>query len=72
MQLEPVEILGRHMPDGQIVSYTRLPTVVVTGSSSAASLACASSAGNHAAERHAAPFNTRSPLVRVSSSRIHS
>jgi hypothetical protein len=33
VQLERVEILGRHMPDGQVVSVTRLPTVVITGRS---------------------------------------
>lgn len=51
VQLEPVEILGRHMPDGQMVSVTQLPTVIVTGSSSssvntgAPQVARASSAG---------------------------
>lgn len=47
IQLERVEIVGRHMPDGQIVSVTQLPTVFITGSSSAAApqLARASSAG---------------------------
>ncbi len=45
VQLERVEIVGRHMPDGQLVTVTRLPTVVVTGSSAAtAQMARASSA----------------------------